>query len=382
MNRNQLDIEDKKISWWGKLPVIDPDNKFLVMWQTLQAIVILVFFFIIPLEICVWNEMNEYLFQKGEWGLPYLLGIWFAIGNMVTLGTPIDPQNPYEVFVDMVSAIISIILYGFVISFIMNIVGENQASSKLKKDYKLAMDQYMNEKKIEKSLQAKISDYLDFVVDQDKYGIQNEIMDKLNPHLKKQLDIASKGKLFEKVRFITDNFSTEFKEDLIQKIEEISIDQNDLQIQSDDQNLNIILDGKIQVCLNYTTYQTQINQKLPIKVLQEGDYWGNFGIFSNQARDICHKQQLLVYTPINNKYVKVYQLKKSDFLESLKNHPLDYKCHHYLKDYNQYLLEYDGSKYGVQNFNTQIYDQNYDSIKEFQVYKPHNNYTPVNSQSQ
>lgn len=52
---------------------------------------------------------------------------------MVTLGTPIDPQNPYEVFVDMVSAIISIILYGFVISFIMNIVSENQASSKLKK---------------------------------------------------------------------------------------------------------------------------------------------------------------------------------------------------------------------------------------------------------
>ena len=48
--------------------------------------------------------------------------MWFSIANMVTVGSDITPKNPQEVLVELVTEFFSIILYGFVISFIMKIV--------------------------------------------------------------------------------------------------------------------------------------------------------------------------------------------------------------------------------------------------------------------
>lgn len=64
------------------------------------------------------DTIYRWLERGDNWGLPYLYGMWSSIGNMVTLGSDIDPLNPYEVVVTLISAFISIILYGFVISFV------------------------------------------------------------------------------------------------------------------------------------------------------------------------------------------------------------------------------------------------------------------------
>lgn len=130
------------------------------------------------------DTIYRWLERGDNWGLPYLYGMWSSIGNMVTLGSDIDPLNPYEVVVTLISAFISIILYGFVISFVGIIINNIYERDQSKVKSILAIDKYMANRNIDRQLRSKVEAYIEFIFDRDNFKTQTEVIEKLNGNLK------------------------------------------------------------------------------------------------------------------------------------------------------------------------------------------------------
>ncbi|KAM3146296.1 hypothetical protein pb186bvf_001641 [Paramecium bursaria] len=292
-----------------------------------------IFFFVSSQELNgSWIEKREILDSPVR--LQYLESFYFSIVTMLTIGYGDNlPYNSAEKISTCVFIIGACLWFSYSINFIGSIISDI-TQNKVERDRKMrVMNKYFQKRFIPYQLQyqqsylyvLRIKEYLNYRwKEEDEIDLQMEqaLIESLSDELKEELDKQIHFQFVSSCEFLTENFSVEFQEQIQKLVKRRIIEPYNLfDIEFEGCN-NLCLIEQGEVAYQHKDGQNKIKPKISSKLQQD--------------RFICIKdfiidsKDLKTFKAIG--YVSLLTLSKKDFLECLKDFPLDQQQYCLIKD--------------------------------------------------
>ena len=276
------------------------------------------------LEAQTWIK-HENLIDK-EWYIQYIYSFYWAVVTMMTVGYgDIVPHNCLEIVYTTLTIICGCGVYGYY----LNTVGillqdihkeENKYNSNLR-----VINKFMDRKLIDNELQMRVREYLRFIWNEEKTQNDEEeakIINSLNTHLKEELLLKSYGNILKQFPMFYANFSEKSLRKMVIFMKEIRFIPGDLiyfEEELEDSAIYFINKGSVEIFL--ARYDK--NAPHSLRNLKPGECFGELGFFTGQSREASARSQ---------EFISVFMIKRSDFIEIIKENDDDYQKFCMIKD--------------------------------------------------
>ncbi|KAL4480489.1 hypothetical protein ABPG72_022244 [Tetrahymena utriculariae] len=255
-----------------------------------------------------WLTKNQ--LQNADWYERYINSVYFSFITMVTVGYgDITPISLIEKVFVIFMVVYSCGVFGYVVSSIGNIFTERTQIQANYKRQLVDIINYMRTRNIDQMIQSQVFQYLHYLDQMDHYNHQKgeQILQKLSPHLQRQININSYFPFLQKTNYFKLNFKESTLISASLQMKEITFgpgqiifNQNDC-----DNRLYYILKGQVQLSSN--------SHSICIKDEQDNCF-GITEFFTGEGRNLQAKS-LTVTQIIYLEMFKFNQVLKEDYLE-------------------------------------------------------------------
>ncbi|EAS07090.2 cation channel family protein (macronuclear) [Tetrahymena thermophila SB210] len=271
----------------------------------------------------VW--IDKYNYNTLSWDQQYLASYYFTTVTMITVGYgDFVPVNNREFAFCIFTMLVACGVFAYAVNQIGSIF-ENMSKQEMQiNEMMYNISSYMHLKKVSKELQYQIREYLQYywTEQQDRdTEIEEKIKSLLSDNLRDQLALEANNIVLKDSVVFINNFSNQVISRSVPLIkeyratpDEIILIENTI---TEDQNIYFIEKGQVEVFLS------QSDQPIQIMKLKAGDCFGQVGFFTGLTRTLSVKS--LDFTTL------IY-IKRSEFIELLKEYPEDYEQFCYIKD--------------------------------------------------
>ncbi|KAM3146298.1 hypothetical protein pb186bvf_001643 [Paramecium bursaria] len=269
-----------------------------------------------------WIE-NRNLLEKST-NLQYLESFYFTIVTMLTIGYGDNlPYNSAEKIVTCLFIIFSSLWYSYSINFIGSIINDI-TQNKGERDKKIRIiNKYFEKHDVPETLQYQIKEYLNYRWIEDEevdINMEQQLINQLSEDLKEELNTQIFIKFTKEAKFFFNSFSEKILQSLQNKIKRRLLQPFELfTIEFDGiNNLCFIEYGEVTQKGQFGKLQSQFlfNQKKG-KFIQIQD-------FITDNRDVVTFQA--------TSYVSLLTLSKFDFLQAIRDSPVDYQYYCEIRD--------------------------------------------------
>ncbi|CAD8200826.1 unnamed protein product [Paramecium octaurelia] len=284
---------------------------------------------------CIWNAIR--LIQQNEqdwytqyvsnydqeldndpnyWFNQYVAGIYFSITTMITIGYgDISPKNTIERSFSVFVMILASGVFGYVMnSIVLLFQNTNESLEELliKND---SAKKYLKHKCINKSLQARIKNYLEWLIEDEQLqkGYAHNTLEKLSLPLKNQVTQLVHGNMMSQIKFLRKNFSPLLLKKLAFIFQDEIYNPEDWIIKHDDPiddttSIYFILNGRVSICYPKTKGFNDIVE------LTKKQYFGEISFFANVPRCASAKAR---------NFINLFRLSRKAFLEQCEDEDLE-----------------------------------------------------------
>ncbi|KAL4434894.1 hypothetical protein ABPG74_021233 [Tetrahymena malaccensis] len=271
----------------------------------------------------VW--LDKYNYNTLSWDQQYLASYYFTTVTMITVGYgDFVPVNNREFAFCIFTMLVACGVFAYAVNQIGSIF-ENMSKQEMQiNEMMYNISSYMHLKKVSKELQYQIREYLQYywTEQQDRdTEVEEKIKSLLSDNLRDQLALEANNIVLKDSVVFINNFSNSVISRSVPLIkeyratpDEIILIENTL---TEDQNIYFIEKGQVEVFLS------QSDQPIQIMKLKAGDCFGQVGFFTGLTRTLSVKS--LDFTTL------IY-IKRSEFIDLLKEYPEDYEQFCYIKD--------------------------------------------------
>ncbi|CAD8181113.1 unnamed protein product [Paramecium pentaurelia] len=284
---------------------------------------------------CIWNAIrllqpneqdwySQYFINYNQeldndpnyWFNQYVAGIYFSITTMITIGYgDISPKNTIERSFGVFVMILASGVFGYVMnSIVLLFQNTNESLEELliKND---SAKKYLKHKCINKSLQARIKNYLEWLIEDEQLqkGYAHNTLEKLSLPLRNQVTQLVHGNMMSQIRFLRKNFSPILLKNLAFIFQEEIYNPEDWIIKHDDPiddstSIYFILNGRVSICFPKT------KGIIDIQELTKKQYFGEISFFANVPRCASVKAR---------NFINIFRLSRKAFLEQCENEDLE-----------------------------------------------------------
>ncbi|EGR34467.1 hypothetical protein IMG5_010550 [Ichthyophthirius multifiliis] len=274
---------------------------------------------------CLWVYVGKFSGEPITW-IKQKNAYYFATVTMVTVGYgDITPQNSFEMFVCIISVLIACGIFAYSLSSIGVIFQELYEEQKKFQQKLFILNNYMEEKKVSFSLQYQIREYLEYYCKENNQNNQekeSKIISQLSDNLKQSLLIEANKIILQNNTVFKKYFSQKLLFKIVNIIHEKRCTPEQIiytQGQKDDCEIYFIYSGTVEVYV-----ETPQKKKIQIKILKQGDSFGENNFFTQINRSYCIR---------SFEFTKLLYIKRDDFLDLIKDFPDDYEMFCMIKEY-------------------------------------------------
>lgn len=236
-----------------------------------------------PVLACFYNNID----QKSVSGM-YLNAMYWTVTTMTTTGYgDIHPENPVEKIFALFSMIMGIFFYGYVSGTIASTLA-NMDSSRVAYRQKFdAVRLYMNDRKMEKTMQHRVLNYYDYVWERNKGMVVKNMFDDMPSTFHREVALNLNNQIIDHAP-IFKNCSIGFRRNIAIHMRLHLITANEYAVYHGDlgTELYFITQGRIDI-------YSQNDSKRPTASLIEGTLFGEFAVILGHrheysARAVCN----------------------------------------------------------------------------------------------
>ncbi|CAD8202087.1 unnamed protein product [Paramecium octaurelia] len=292
-------------------------------------------FFVIHVFACLWFWVGLYseTYLGSSWleakqvldksfADQYLYSFYYSTVTMFTVGYgDITPQTNPEMIVSVIFMSVCSVQLSYSVSTVSSIIEQISGFKEEKKRKFNIINNYMQQKNISYELQFQIREYLNYfwtMKRNEESNEEREIIDELSSRLKQRLIFEANSRILYNSPFFKDNFSLNFKKDLVSKITSITIAPEnvlDYTKKSQDENglsIFFIEQGQIEVFIE----NEQLSELSRVYMLKEGESFGFVSFITGNPS--VEKYKTIGFT-------KLLIITRKDFLDVIKDYPEDYE---------------------------------------------------------
>ncbi|CAD8171311.1 unnamed protein product [Paramecium octaurelia] len=317
----------------------------LIELANLSQLIIVIFYFA-HFMACVWyyvgvkslDQFNESWIIKYELidaPISYCYGysFYWATATMVTVGYgDVTGQNIYEVLCSIILMFLASGIFAFSINSIGQIFSNIDNQQQVYKRTLLLINHYMQFNEVQLSLQSRIRNYIKYFFEQENKGSKNEIdlvLNQLSNNLRQELLQDVQLRVLKQADFFRNNFSQSTIRLIADHVKFQQCTPKELiykQQNNDDKSIYIIQKGEIQLIDD--------NSGKVLKVFTKGQSFGELEFLSFQTR-FCSAYSVT--------FSQLYKITREDFLNLIKDNPMDYQKFQQMKD--QIQLKYENEQF-------------------------------------
>ncbi|KRX09492.1 Cyclic nucleotide-binding protein [Pseudocohnilembus persalinus] len=269
----------------------------------------------------------------------YNYAFYYATATMLTVGYgDIYPMNQTEITIAIIFMMFACIIQSFFIGKIQSIMNNLQQDNIEKNEIISQLNRYIKNTPISKSLKQSIIEYIQYYFKynvEDQINFESKLRSMLNQPLRKSLMQESYKNILTSPIF-ANNFSPTVLQKLIIFIEEVKLSPDQLVLQKNqhDNSLIFVENGKLEIFIEKDAkLENYIEETNTLKTIQKGESVGAFEFFTAAANR---------YSVRSRGYGAILQIKRSDFVNLIKDYPEDYEKFIYLQDSVIYSQNYLG----------------------------------------
>ncbi|KAL4438079.1 hypothetical protein ABPG74_016858 [Tetrahymena malaccensis] len=251
--KNSISKIDAKFTLSQRFPFSFQISQLIFLILMLAHINGCIFNFVAKDQDNSWITKNG--LQNTAWYERYINSVYFSFITMVTVGYgDITPVSLAEKVFVIFMVVYSCGVFGYVVSSIGNIFTERAQIQANYKRQLVDIMNYMRTRNIDQMIQSQVFQYLHYLDQMDHYNHQKgeQILQKLSPHLQRQININSYYPFLKKTNYFKLNFKDSILISASLKMKEITFgpgqiifNQNDC-----DNKLFYILKGQVQLSIN------------------------------------------------------------------------------------------------------------------------------------
>ncbi|KAL4462587.1 hypothetical protein ABPG74_000417 [Tetrahymena malaccensis] len=278
------------------------------------------------------NWMRKIFMEDDIWANQYIAAYYFSTVTMITVGYgDIVPANNFERVVSVGTMLISCVIFAYTISQIGQIFSDLFSQDRQMKEFFYIINDYMDNKNINFSLQYRIREYLDYYwreQDQNKSDLEKKIIDSLSDNLREKLMVEANRIVFKDYGIFSANFNSSIILKMIPIIQILHTTPNQIifsEGQSDDDMFIYFVEkGKIEICREYNSEESS-GDKICKKIcsLGPGSCFGAWSFFTNQDRKEMARSL---------EFSKLLMIRRSDFLQLIYDMPQEMEKFNNIKD--------------------------------------------------
>lgn len=285
---------------------------------------------------CVWYSLGFYLidYQEKTWLTvdnrleksafsKYIMSIYWAFMTMSTVGYgDITAQNTAEMGLCIFAMMLGTFGFGYYVNTVGAILNRvEERSREFVKNMKV-VDNFMRRKNVNISLRMKVKKYLEFLWLYESKSLEEEkeIIEKLPISLKNEILLETNYKFLQEIHVLSKNFSQEFVEILALRISPLHFSPDDLVLSPKkflEPSLYLIYEGEIELFFKNSNHNSMV------RTLKKGEIFGEKAFFFNQNTNEHAKSK---------SFSTVFKINQRDFIELLREHPLDYQKYCEIRD--------------------------------------------------
>ncbi|CAD8195996.1 unnamed protein product [Paramecium pentaurelia] len=252
----------------------------------------------------------------------YLYSFYYSTVTMFTVGYgDITPQTNPEMIVSVIFMSVCSVQLSYSVSTVSSIIEQISGFKEEKKRKFNIINNYMQSKNISYELQFQIREYLNYfwtMKRNEESNEEKEIIEELSSRLKQRLIFEANSRILYNSPFFKENFSLNFKKDLVSKITSITIAPENVldytKQSQDEHSLSIffIEQGQIEVFIE----NEQLSELSRVYKLKEGESFGFLSFITGNPS--VEKYKTIGFT-------KLLIITRKDFLDVIKDYPDDYE---------------------------------------------------------
>ncbi|EAR84197.2 cyclic nucleotide-binding domain protein (macronuclear) [Tetrahymena thermophila SB210] len=323
------------------------EEQFLLRPTTTNIVELLkllfVLLFVAHLGACVWMFEGLQSNQQYKWFLTdklddmwspqwldlYVKAYYFNTVTMVTVGYgDIYPVNNYERILSIGTILVACCIFAYIVNSIGNIFQDFFRHAQIVKENFYTINNYMEKKNISSQLRNNIKEYLSYYWDEERGNLtekEQKIICQLPESLKKELKVEANKIVLKDNPIFHQNFSKFINDKICGIIQEQRCHPEQIIMKEDEQDdcsIYFIQKGRVEVFIKQLHPDGTLATK-SIMILEKGQYFGTYGFFTGLTR----KQSIRCM-----EFSQFLVIKRSDFIETLKQFSDDYERFCMLKD--------------------------------------------------
>ncbi|KAM3132822.1 hypothetical protein pb186bvf_015127 [Paramecium bursaria] len=294
------------------------------------------FLFIAHLFACAWHYLaiiedyngiqNTWLTQQEDpndpWYQRYVTSIYWSSITTLTIGYgDIHPITYYEKIFVIIVAVISSVVFGYTIANIGQIFSQLNENRKQQRYVMSLVSSYVQQRQVSKNLAIKVKKFYEYLIklEQSKESDGEQIMNKLSPSLKRELNIDIYQKYLLNSKLFKVTFSKEFIEQVCQLMQERQYTPEE-NIFVSHQILNeiyFIIKGEVSLSIEsgkndkIIFLDSQVNKE-SIKTIKKNGVIGERFFITGENTE---------YSAKTTQFTKIAYINKQNFLELLHKYP-------------------------------------------------------------
>ncbi|KAL4438146.1 hypothetical protein ABPG74_016925 [Tetrahymena malaccensis] len=323
------------------------EEQFLLKPTTTNIVELLkllfVLLFVAHLGACVWmfeglQSNQQYKWYQSDklddiwspqWLDLYVKAYYFNTVTMVTVGYgDIYPVNNYERILSIGTILVACCIFAYIVNSIGNIFQDFFRHAQIVKENFYTINNYMEKKNISSQLRSNIKEYLSYYWDEERGNLtekEQKIIRQLPESLKKELKVEANKIVLKDNPIFHQNFSKFINDKICGIIQEQRCHPEQIIMKEDEQDdcsIYFIQKGRVEVFIKQLHTDGTLSSK-SIMILEKGQYFGTYGFFTGLTR----KQSIRCM-----EFSQFLVIKRSDFIETLKQFSDDYEKFCMLKD--------------------------------------------------
>ncbi|EAS04476.2 cation channel family protein (macronuclear) [Tetrahymena thermophila SB210] len=274
--------------------------------------------------------LQFYNLQNQDWEIQYITALYFSFITMVTVGYgDIVPKTVNERIYVIFFVLISAITFAYVVNTIGALFQELSRQEGKYNQKKFEIVNYMEERKISKSIQISVVKFLEFTIKQEKelqYSLSGEnFLQSIPQKLRQQVYQEYYGRILQEIKLFSMNFSKDFLQSLSVLMKEKTYGPGEEIFKQGEKNSNFFFINKGQIEFDI---EVQGKNNISLGFLKKGDSFNHQGLFVDKIHEVTARCKQIT---------QIIFLNQEDFQRILKQNKDEYEKYCMIRD--KYLQE-------------------------------------------
>ncbi|KAL4433319.1 hypothetical protein ABPG74_017423 [Tetrahymena malaccensis] len=269
--------------------------------------------------------LQFYNLQNQDWEIQYITALYFSFITMVTVGYgDIVPKTINERIYVIFFVLISAITFAYVVNTIGALFQELSRQEGKYDQKKFEIVNYMEERKISKSIQISVVKFLEFTIKQEKelqYSLSGEnFLQSIPQKLRQQVYQEYYGRILQEIKLFSMNFSKDFLQQLSVLMKEKTYGPGEEIFKQGEKNSNFFFINKGQIEFDI---EVQGKNNISLGILKKGDSFNHQGLFTDRIHEVTARCKQIT---------QIIFLNQEDFQRILKQNKDEYEKYCMIRD--------------------------------------------------